>query len=191
MLKNQLHSNQAITDEASIPFKAVFIDYYSALCFFANKMVNDTAVAEDIVEDSFIKLWKKEPDFSKHRNIRAALYITVKNACLDFIKAKQRERRKRSEFSWSQQRMADFALNEMIRAEVLRKVYAALQQLPPERRRVMNLLFVEGWDSEKVAKHLDISIHTVKKHRLNGIRALQKKLGISPLFLFYLHHFIK
>ncbi len=168
-------------------FKQVFKKHYRALCFFSNRIIKNIAAAEDIVEDTLIKLWEKQPDFCKHKNIKAALYIAVKNASLNFLKAQQREMLNKNKFAFlTQHDSEDFILNEITRTEVLHKLYAELQKLPPERRRVMSLLYVEGWDSKKVAEHLNISIHTVKKHKLNGIHALQKKLGISSLLLFSL-----
>lgn len=173
--------------EADAGFRKVFNQYYQALCFFVEKLVVERAIAEDIVEDTFIKLWEKQPDFSKHKNIKAVLYIAVKNASLNFLKAQRKERLNKNNLTFFAQRDSENSiLNEITRAEVLHELYAELQKLPPERRRVMNLLFVEGWDSKKVAEHLNISIHTVKKHKLNGIHTLQKKLGISSLLLLLL-----
>lgn len=164
-------------------FKMVFLQYHAALCFFAEKLVQDKTEAEDIVEEVFIKLWQKEPDFSQYKNIKAVLYITVKNACLDLIKKRRRDNQKLNGLTYTlQQETEGFVLLEMVRAEVLRSLYAALENLPIERRNVMQLIYVEGWDSNKVAEHLDISIHTVKKHRLRGIKDL-KKAGIGFLWM--------
>ncbi|HEX5153122.1 MAG TPA: RNA polymerase sigma-70 factor [Parafilimonas sp.] len=164
--------------------KNVFCQYYSSLCLFASRLINDPETAADITEDVFIKLWEKEPDFSQYKNIKAVLYIAVKNACLNYIQQHKRNIAKQYAFTYFKQHESeDFILNEIVRAEVLREVYAALQQLPPEQRRVMHLLFAEGLDSKQVATELNISVHTVKKHKLNGIKAIKKKLGVSGMVI--------
>jgi RNA polymerase sigma-70 factor (ECF subfamily) len=167
-------------------FRAVFDRYYPSLCYFAEKLVQDSFAAEDIVEDVFLKLWLREPDFTKHKNIKAVLYIAVKNACIDFIRKRQRNIEKRNQLEYSlQQETETYALKEIIRTEILQEVYTELQKLPTECRKVMQLLFIEGWDNKKVAEHLKIGLGTVKTHKVRGIRALRKKFGIS-VFLIYL-----
>ncbi len=176
MFSRNIHDNKL--------FKDVFNQYYPSLSLFANHLINNEEAAADITEDVFIKLWEKQPNFSKYKNIKAVLYIAVKNACLNYIQQRNRNAAKQHAFAYfTQNDSEDFILNEMVRAEVLREVYVALQQLPPEQRRVMHLLFKEGLGSKQVAEELNISIHTVKKHKLNGIKALKKKLGVSSVVL--------
>ncbi len=183
MSKRSIDIGKLSKEELSeVSLKSVFYQYHTALCIFAEKLVQDRTEAEDIVEDVFIKLWQKEPDFSQYKNIKAVLYLTVKNACLDHIKKRRRDNEKLNGFTYTlQQETESFILLEIVRAEVLRNLYAALENLPVERRNVMQLIYVEGWESNKVAEHLDISIHTVKKHRLRGIKDLRSS-GIGFLW---------
>ncbi len=175
-------SNSGFNSTKILSFKTSFEAYYPSLCLFANRIINNEEAAADITEDVFIKLWEKQSNFSNYKNIKAVLYIAVKNACLNYIQQQKRNTAKQHAFAYfTQHESEDFILNEIVRSEVLREVYAALQQLPPEQRRVMHLLFKEGLDSKQVAAELNISIHTVKKHKLNGIKALKKKLGVSGL----------
>ncbi len=184
MIKRSVDIGKLSKEELNeVSLKSVFYQYHAALCFFAEKLVQDRTEAEDIVEEVFIKLWQKEPDFSQYKNIKAILYIAVKNACLDHIKKRRRDNQKLNGLTYTlQQETEGFVLLEMVRAEVLRSLYAALENLPVERRNVMQLIYVEGWDSNKVAEHLDISIHTVKKHRLRGIKDL-KGSGVGFLWV--------
>jgi RNA polymerase sigma-70 factor (ECF subfamily) len=108
-------------------FRAVFDRYYPSLCYFAEKLVQDNPAAEDIVEDVFLRLWQKEPDFDKHKNIKAVLYIAVKNACLDFIKMRRRNTDKINGLGYLvEQETETYALKEMIRTEILKDLYAEL-----------------------------------------------------------------
>ncbi|SFQ31289.1 RNA polymerase sigma-70 factor [Parafilimonas terrae] len=164
--------------------KEVFYQYYPPLCLFAGRLVNNEEAAADITEEVFIKLWHKQPDFSKYKNIKAVLYIAVKNACLNYLQQQKRNTARQYAFAYFTQNESEGCIqNEIIRAEILREVYAALQQLPKEQRRVMQLLFTEGLDSKAVAAALNISIHTVKKHKLNGLKAIRKKLGVPGLII--------
>lgn len=167
-------------DENSHSFKPVFNQYYPALCFFANKILDDKPAAEDIVEDTFIKLWQKEPDFGRHKNIKAALYIAVKNASLNYIKQRSRAKRNTSSLQFLlQHESQDFVLNEMTRAEVVREMHIALQELPPQCRTVMHLYYGEGLDHKSIAQRLGITVSTAKNQKARGLKILRKKMGIS------------
>lgn len=166
-------------------FKNFFNEYYSALCFFANKLLHDKSTAEDIVENMFLKLWEKEPDFNRHTNIKAALYIGVKNACLDHIKKQKNLHSKTNALTYLlQQEQEGCVLNEITRAEVLREVYAELQKLPAECRKVMQLYYQQGLDHKSISAELGIAVSTVKNQKARGLQILRKKLGTS--FLFFL-----
>src|SRR5687767_1865258 len=70
---------------------AIFKMYYAPLCLFAERMLRDRPAAEDIVGDTFIKLWNRHTDFENLMNVKAFLYITTRNACLNLLKQMQRE----------------------------------------------------------------------------------------------------
>jgi RNA polymerase sigma-70 factor (family 1) len=184
MYENEKHS-EYLSETSS--FKNVFTKYYPSLCYFAEKMVQDTPAAEDIVEEVFLKLWQKEPDFSRYKNIKALLYISVKNACLNFISMRRRSTQKKIELAYLLfQETETFALTEIIRSEVIRELYEELQKLSPECRNVMQLIFVEGWENKKIAAHLGITASTVRNHQAKGIKQLRKKFGIFYTLLPFL-----
>lgn len=170
--------------ETYLPLYAVFNQYYNSLCFFANRIVNDQPAAEDIVEDLFLRIWEKEPDFNQHKNLKAALYIGVKNACLDYIKKQKNLRSKTNALTYLLRReQEDYVLNEITRAEVLREVYAELQKLPAECRKVMQLYYQQGLDHKSISAKLGVTISTVKNQKARGLKILKKKLGTSFFYL--------
>lgn len=183
-----MHNDANYSEDRSFPnniqsdvlLKVVFRQYYLALCFFAGKMVNEQTVAEDIVKDVFLKLWEKEPDFSHYKNIKAVLYIGVKNACLNYIKKRKNVRTQTEALTYLlQQEQEDFILNEITRTEVLREIYAALQQLPLGCRKVMQLYYQQGLDHKSISTKLGITVSTVKNQKARGVQLLKKKLGTS------------
>jgi RNA polymerase sigma-70 factor (ECF subfamily) len=73
-----------------LAISAIFHRFYAQLCLFADSFVKDQLVAEDIVSDVFIKLWNKANDFSSLTAIKAFLYISTKNASLNYINQRVR-----------------------------------------------------------------------------------------------------
>jgi len=75
-------------------------------------------------------------------------------------------------------------LENMIRAETLRRVYEAMEGLPAECRKVFLKLFVEGKTVAETAAELNVAVSTVKSQKERGIRLL--KMRLTSLLLLYL-----
>jgi RNA polymerase sigma-70 factor (ECF subfamily) len=164
--------------ETSTSFRDAFIQYYHPLCFFADKILQDIPAAEDTVENVFIRLWEKNPDFDDYKNIRAVLYISVRNECFNLLKKRRSKRFGQDAFSYlSNQESQNFILNEITRAEVLREIYEEMQKLPPECRKVMQLYFVEGLDAKDIASRLGVAVSTVRNQKAFGTKILKAKFG--------------
>ena len=64
----------------------IFKKYHAGLLYFASQYLPYSQAAEDIVAESFIKIWQRRADFNSLPAIKSFLYITVKNACLNQLK---------------------------------------------------------------------------------------------------------
>ena len=167
-------------------FTYVFENYYHALRFFANRLIQDSPAAEDIAQETFIKLWEKHTGFHSPESIKAFLYITTRNACFNFIKRAQAGAKNQKMWSNSLDESDDFILNHLTRAEVVREIYIILEMLPTECRKIMRYYFIEGKENHEIASILNISIHTVKNQKARAIYLIRKKLGQRTLMLLML-----
>ena len=70
-------------------FKMKVFPLKNKLFRFAKRMVDQTEEAEDIVQEAFIRLWNRRDKLDEYRSIEALGMITVKNLCLDKIKARR------------------------------------------------------------------------------------------------------
>src|ERR1700750_3226025 len=117
-------------------FNYVFDHYYQALRFFANRLVQDTFAAEDITQETFIKLWEKHTGFHSPQAIKSFLYITTRNACFNFIKKSQTGIKNQKLWSGVWDETEDYVLNQLTRSEVVRELYLMLNMLPAECRKI-------------------------------------------------------
>lgn len=169
-----------------LAFRPVFQQYYEPLCLFADRLMGGRQLAEDIVADVFLKLWEKQPDFNLIVNPKALLFIAVKNACFNQINNHKRNQQGQFCLAYlNKNAVQDFVLNDISRCEAIQQLQVALNKLPPECKKVMQLYFIDGWDYRKISQHLGISVSTTRNHKCNGLRALRKKLG-NVLFFFML-----
>jgi RNA polymerase sigma-70 factor (family 1) len=179
------HPNFSIIDfrqGQSRAFTYVFEHYYPALRFFATRLTQNPPAAEDIAQETFIKLWEKHTGFHTQA-IKAFLYITTRNACFNFMKREQADAKNHRDWSRAWNESEDYVLNQVTRSEVMREVYVILEMLPPECRKIMRHSFIEGRSNREIATLLNISIHTVKNQKARAIYLIRKKLGNRSLFL--------
>jgi RNA polymerase sigma-70 factor (family 1) len=160
--------------------------FYSPLCLFAERLVADRAAAEDIVGESFIKLWNKRGDFESMQNLKAFMYITVRNACLNYLKQAKRDSLNQKQLAYLTGEKEEFILNEMIRAEVLKEIMNEINNLPEQCGKVLKLAYLDGLKNQEVAKVLNISVHTVKNQKARAIQLLKTRLRDRDIMAFLL-----
>jgi len=160
--------------------------FYSPLCLFAERLVADRAAAEDIVGESFIKLWNKRGDFESTQNIKAFMYITVRNACLNYLKQAKRDSLNQKQLAYITGEKEEYVLNEMIRAEVLKEIMNEINNLPEQCGKVLKLAYLDGLRNQEVARVLNISVHTVKNQKARAIQLLKTRLRDRDMLAFLL-----
>lgn len=178
MCARKAFSIQAFKEGDQQAFNFIFAAYYSSLCFFANRLIQLRPVAEDIIQEAFVKLWKLRKAFNCQQSIKAFLFIITRNACLNFIKQWERDKEKEEHWSMTVEVIEDDKLDQLTRSESLVEVYEAVKGLPPECRKVITLYFVDGFRNPEIAKQLELSVHTVKNQKARGLYLLKKRLLI-------------
>ena len=161
--------------------ESLFKVYYNPLCLFAERLIKDRASAQEIAEESFLKLWARHTDFDSVQNIKAFLYITTRNSCLNLLKQEQRESLSKKQLAYLSNDKEDYVLNEMVRAEVLQKIQSEIEKLPDQCRKIFELCYLEGLKNFEIADLLRISIHTVKNQKARAVQLLRLKLGNRDL----------
>lgn len=160
----------------STSFEMIFRSLYSSLCFFAEHLVHNSDDAEDIVEDVFVKLWNKQLKFESEQHLKAFLYRSAKNACLDFLKVHERTGSRNTLFAEERGYCDDACLNEIIRAEIIAEVYQAIEQLSPQCSKIITMSYLDGKSNQEIADALKLSVQTVKNQKGRGLALLKQRL---------------
>ncbi len=158
-------------------FAAVYKSHYAALFFFVKRFVVDRAEAEDITAETFIKLWKIRQNFESHQNIKAFLYITARNACLDCLRARQRSTGMQQEMLYLLLQQNDMTfIHDEIRADVLTQVKEKIEDLPPKCKQIFKMAFFERLKNGEIAERLGLTLQTVKNQKVRAIKLLRLAL---------------
>lgn len=173
-LKN---SNQGV-------FEMVFKYYYSGLVVYADQIINDTPVSEDIVQSVFMKLWETREKL-EIRSFRAYFIQCVKNRCIDHLRSLE----VKSKFS--QQNVTfdqvDFQEDLWIRSELDEIIQQAIDKLPPRCREIFLMSRIENLKIAEIAKRLNLSGRTVETQISKALKLLRVELAeylFATLFFF-------
>jgi RNA polymerase sigma-70 factor (family 1) len=167
-------------------FDGYFREYYAPLCFFAFKMLGDQPAAQDIVEDSFVKLWERREIMERLGSIPSYLYTTVKNACIDQLRAQARKRNGIAELGINTPAFEQSVFYKIIEAEVLRQLTTAKANLPPKAKRVVELFYFENKSYSEIAALMGISVNTVKNQKIRALKLLRKQFPYLTALLYLL-----
>jgi RNA polymerase sigma-70 factor (ECF subfamily) len=157
-------------------FRVVYDMFFPSLCFFAKRLVDNDGEGEDIAADSFVKLLNRHDSFDTLPNIKAFLYITTRNACLNYLRYTQRQHSSKRELNRLQEKTDEHALSHMVHAEVLREVEFEIEQLPNRCREIFKLIYYERRSADDIAELLGISINTVWVQRAKAIQLIRTNL---------------
>ena len=176
--------------QTSLPYdiESLFQRYYRQLCLFANNILHDEALAEDIVQSFFAGLCEGRNSLPEDEGARKGyLFIAVRNSCLKHIRS---EKVKSKYFDQLDKDMIEeqTIVDAMIQAEVISQLMEAIAQLPGGCRQILHMAIFEKLSNDEIANNLTISINTVKSQKKRAIQLLRTRLDarILTLLLFLL-----
>ena len=173
-----MKSKQIIREEDF--FHDMFMDYYPSLLSFARYYVDDEMIAEDLVQDVFVKIWESQGQWRKVENFSAYVYQMVRFRCFNYLRGEKL--RMQMMRSYKEEKLNIVEINQYIEEEIFRLVNQAMEGLPATYRQVITLT-LEGYRVKEIAEKLNIGEETVKKRKQVAKNVLKEKLGKLYLFL--------
>ncbi len=167
-------------------FTEIYNLYYESLCYFALRYMGDSDQAEDIIGDLFARLWQQSISFNDSEHLKAYLYRSASNACYTQLKATQNLKAREDKYGAKAGYTEHGFINNIIRAELWREVYQAIDNLPRQCSRVIKMSYVEGLKNGEIAVQLGLSLQTVKNHKQRGISILRDSVSKETFIFFFL-----
>ncbi|MBC9910236.1 RNA polymerase sigma-70 factor [Chitinophaga varians] len=183
-----------ITSPSYQAYNELFHSLYSELCNYANSFLNDDAAAEDVVQETFIRLWQKHRELIGIPNIKAYLYRAVRNNSISVLRKRTAEEAGNKGFEWVADVSEDPDAREVSEAKPFYEqlIYEAIANLPPQCREVFTCCRIQGMTHQQTADKLGLSAKTVENYMGRALKILRKYLGQYglPVFIFFLLKFI-
>ena len=147
---------------------------------YALRIVDDNDVAEDMVQEAFLKVWQKLAEGLEIDNFKAFMYRAVRNECLNHLRAKR-------EFV-GEECIPEVDDEEIDTSYRDARVWKAIDALPEKCRQVFLLSKRDGLSQVEIADELGISVKTVKNQMTKAFARLRDDLssGHKPFFLPFL-----
>jgi RNA polymerase sigma-70 factor (ECF subfamily) len=158
----------------------LFNQFYSPLCNYATKIISDSTIAEDIVQDLFVQLWENEK-LEKIKNTERFLLRATKYKCIDYLRTK----RINSEIPIENLPEIIYTENKEINEEDIEPLfYYYTSKLPPKTREIFLLSRKSGLTYKEIANDLNISVKTVENQMSRALRIMRDLLKDNELLIF-------
>ncbi len=155
-------------------FKVEVFCFKDLLYRLGLRLLNNSAEAEDAVQQSMMKLWQKKEELKNIENLRAFVIKVLQNECLNRLKKEQTVLKHHGQFGKMQPLSAEFQEGNMV--EIIKN---EIYKLPEKQKMIIQLCDVEGFEHKEIAAIMDIEEGAV---RTNLSRARQKiKMQIIKL----------
>jgi RNA polymerase sigma-70 factor (family 1) len=166
-------------------FAQLFNLYKNKLYSFIYNLSGSATVAEDVLQETFLKIWRDREQLSGIENINAYLYRMAQNHAINVLRRQSREALLLNEV----RRLAPEGVqgDEWLAAkEVQTALQQAIDQLPPQQRKVYQLGQEQGLTYEQIAQSLSISTSTVRNHMVQALKTIREYIARNyPALLIY------
>ena len=148
---------------------------------FARVITRSPEVAEEIVEDVFVKLWSNRHRINEVENLTVYLYVAVKNRSLNAISQKAADLIKApfDDLDIEAGQVVTDPYNLLVTAEMMKRMQQAVDNLPPRCKMIFKLVREDGLKHREVAEILNISINTVDVQMAIAIKKICAELQIN------------
>ena len=166
-------------------FEYFFNTFVDLLHAYALGYCRDSDVAEDLVQEAFVRFWTMREKITYSESIYGYLQRTVRNTCINQKVRERVEERYRQEMLNGETEEFDWENDDAL--EELRKLLLdAIDRLPEKCREIFVLSCVEGLKYQEVADKLGVTINTVKTQVRFGYKKVRSDLNLPGTTLFML-----
>ncbi len=153
-------------------FIAVYEKYWEQIFLIAYRTTGRKDVAEDLVQNLFLKLWEKR-GVLEIRSLGSYLYSSIKHSCLDYIQG-QVVRNDYAQYQKSMSPDSEPTTERMVEASNLQeRIEESLTRLPEKSRDVFKLNRIDQWPVDKIAEKLNISEKAVQYHITKSLKLMR------------------
>jgi RNA polymerase sigma-70 factor, Bacteroides expansion family 1 len=189
---NNIITGLVLGDEET--YISLFREYYISLCAYSRRYVGRKDVAEEIVSDTFLKIWENRASIQINTSVKSYLFQAVYNNSLYYLRKLKNESILEDYFlNTDSENIAFYTHPEeledqsLVMEDINVRIEHAVNQLPEQQQKAFRLKRFEGKKNAEVALIMGLSVKTVEMHLSKATLTLRKNLkDYLPSFLLFL-----
>ncbi|HET8842701.1 MAG TPA: sigma-70 family RNA polymerase sigma factor [Ktedonobacteraceae bacterium] len=181
---------KSIAEGSVWAMEALYARYQHLFCSLAYRIVADHQTAEDLLQDTFLAVWRRANTYSPQAgSARTWLLSILHHRAIDHLRKLQRRSRIREgtleEAEWDEKGAVADVWDDVWIDIQGSQVRAALLKIPPEQSLVLNLAYFQGWSHTEIARGTHAPLGTVKARLRLGLRHLRhilEQMGLDEAY---------
>ena len=176
---------KALKEGNQLAFSIVYKTYAAQTFSLAFKYLLNKELAEDAVQNLFLKLWLKKEEIDETKPINRYLFRMFKNDLLNTLRDSKKNIYLLEDCLSMVLELEDNSQNENLKQEQMNIIQQALEQLSPQRRKVFEMKVSGKYSNQEIADKLNLSINTIKFQYSQSLKQIRATVGELSLLLLY------
>ena len=176
---------KALKEGNQLAFSIVYKMYAAQTFSLAFKYLLNKELAEDAVQNLFLKLWLKKEEIDETKPINRYLFTMLKNDLLNTLRDSKKNIYLLEDCLSMVLELEDDSQNENLKQEQMNIIQQALEQLSPQRRKVFEMKVSGKYSNQEIADKLNLSINTIKFQYSQSLKQIRSTVGELSLLLVY------
>jgi RNA polymerase sigma-70 factor (ECF subfamily) len=170
-----------IQKDDKVAFYNIYERYSKRLYGFVVRYTKLEADAEEIVQEVFVKIWESRNKIDVYSSFETFLFTIAYNTTMSLLRKRSSEKKYLDHLKTIQVNNSPDLIDEIHFNELKEKVQSLLNELTPRQKEIFQLSREDGLTHDEIAKKLNISVNTVKKHMVNTLAFLKSHIDNSLL----------
>ena len=158
-------------DESGLAY--YFNKYYASLAYFSCNITASEAISEEIVAESFLKLWNNRSSLQQETHVKHFLFRVVRNDSINHLREKKKNRQRENTLLQLMPVSEEQILEKWVETETYHQLFLAYENLPEKCRQVLEKFYFERKSVKQIASELSISTNTVKSQKQRALQLLR------------------
>jgi len=164
----------ALRNHEKIAVEALYDMYSSSLYGVISRIVTDTALAEDILQETFVKIWHSFSSYSAEKGRLFTWMVNIaRNLAIDKIRSKDFKNQNKNQEIENNVTFIDEQRSTVYKPELM-GVKDLVEALKPDQKSIIDLVYFKGYTHVEAAEELGIPLGTIKTRLRMGIQQLRK-----------------
>lgn len=176
---------KALKEGNQLAVSIVYKTYAAQTFSLAFKYLLNKELAEDAVQNLFLKLWLKKEEIDETKPINRYLFTMLKNDLLNTLRDSKKNIYLLEDCLSMVLELEDNSQNENLKQEQMNIIQQALEQLSPQRRKVFEMKVSGKYSNQEIADKLNLSINTIKFQYSQSLKQIRATVGELSLLLLY------